>query len=404
MKFYFKAKAQDGQIKEGQVEAATKEAAIAVIQSNLLVPLELKEQVEQSSVLATDLQRLWEGVNLRELAVLFRQLATLVKAKVPIVTAIRAVQEQTENRYLQTVLAQVAQDVEDGLPLSESMAKHPKVFQALMISMVRAGEVSGNLQRSLEFLADNSEKNYELTAKIRSAMFYPAFVLGAAIAIGFLVLTFIIPKLTGVFAGLEVELPWYTQLLMTMGDFMQQWWWAVLTALLAAFGGGVYYANTADGKREWDQIKLKIPILGTMFRYIYISRFAENLGILMDGGIPIVRALIIVADVVGSDTYKSGILRAADEGKTGGAMSSVFIRSGEFPPIVSRMIKIGEEAGQISEVLGNVSVFYEREVDRMTRNLTTLIEPIMIVLLGIGVGILVIAVLMPIYNLSSMIK
>jgi type II secretory pathway component PulF len=294
-------------------------------------------------------------------------------------------------------------DIEDGMPFSEAMAKHPRVFENLSVSMVKAGELSGNLQRSILFLAGNTEKNYELNSKIKGALFYPVFVFSAALIIGFIVFTVVLPKLTGIFKEMKVVIPWYTNVLMVAGDFMSKYWWLVLIGIIIVVGGAIYYVKTEDGKKEWDVLKMKIPVIGNLFQYVYISRFSENLAVLLDGGIPIVRALVIVSEVVNTTTYESVILRAADEVKAGGSMSNVFARSEYFPPIVSQMIKIGEDAGKISEILQHVSGFYSKETDRITNNLSTMLEPILITFLGVGVGILVFAILMPIYNIAGSI-
>lgn len=403
MRFSFQAKDSKGQLREGSIEANSSESAISIIQDKGLVPISVEQKKEVSYVIK-DIQRIWEGVNTRELSVFFRQLATLLEAKVPIVSSLKAVSDQTDNVYLQTIIREMIGDVEDGASLSEAMSKHPLAFKTLAVSMIRAGEVSGNLQRSIMFLAENTEKNYELSSKIKSALFYPAFVLIAATIIGFVVFTVVLPKLTSIFEDMNVEIPWYTKVLMAMGDFMSHYWWAVILVIIIVLIMVVYYIRTEDGKREFDMIKLKIPIVGNIFKYVYLSRFSENLAVLLDGGIPIVRALIIVSEVVDNKSYESAILRAADEVKTGGTMSNVFARSQVFPAVVAQMIKIGEDAGKISDVLRNVSDFYGKETDRITRNLSTMLEPIMICFLGIGVAVLVFAVLMPIYNLTGSIQ
>lgn len=403
MKFYFKAKNEKGEIKEGKVEAINEETAVSILQSSQLIPI-LIEQENKKVGLNTDLKRIWEGVKPVEIAVFFRQFSTLVDAKVSIVSALQAIEEQMDNKYLKEIILGVVKDVQDGMPLSEALGKNSSVFTPLMVNMVRAGEVSGNLQRSLAFIADNTEKNQELTSKIKSALAYPGFVLGSSVLIGFLVFSFVLPKLTGVFKDLEVEIPWHTKILMTVGDFMSTWWWAILILLVGIVMGIVYYFKTEEGRKEFDQFSIKIPIVGNLFKYIYISRFAENLSVLLAGGIPIVRALMIVSDVVGNSLYQALILKAADEVKKGGSISSIFMRSTEIPPIVSRMIKIGEETGKISDVLKNISEFYNRETDRITRNFSSLIEPVLILFLGIGVAVLVFSILMPIYSMAGQIQ
>ncbi|EKE19319.1 MAG: pilin biogenesis protein [uncultured bacterium] len=402
MKFLFQAKSPSGEIVNGKMDAADRDGAIAILQEKKFVPLKL-EREKDSPAFMKDLQHLWEGVSLRELSVFFRQLSTLIEAKVSIVASLRAVGDQTENAFFKIVIAEMLSDIEDGMPFSEAMAKHPEVFETLAVSMVKAGELSGNLQRSVLFLAENTEKNYELNSKIKGALFYPIFVFSAALIIGFVVFTVVLPKLTGIFKDMKVEIPWYTAVLMTAGDFMSKYWWLVGIGIVGAVGGAIYYVKTEDGKKEWDIIKMKIPVIGSLFQYVYISRFSENLSVLLDGGIPIVRALVIVSEVVNTTTYEGVILRAADEVKSGGAMSTVFARSEYFPPIVSQMIKIGEDAGKISEVLRHMSGFYNKETDRITRNLSTMLEPILITFLGLGVGVLVFAILMPIYNIAGSI-
>jgi len=401
MKFFFQAKSLLGEMREGHIEATSKDAAVAILQGKGLVPISIKQQEEVSEFMKS-LQHIWEGISLREVSVFFRQMATLIGAKVSIIASLRAVADQTENTFLRTIIWNMVDDLEDGMPFSESMAKNPEVFEPLSISMIRAGELSGNLERSITFLADNAEKNYDLNSKIKGALFYPAFVLSASLIIGFVVFTVVLPKLTAVFKDFKAEIPWYTKVLMNIGDFMSQYWWLVLIFIIMIGIGIVYYIRSEDGKKEWDVLKMKIPVVGNIFKYVYLARFSENLAVLLTGGIPIVRALTIVSSVVNSTAYESVILRAADEVKKGGTMSSVFARSPHFPPIVSQMIRIGEDSGKISEVLQNVAVFYGKETDCIARNLSTMLEPILISLLGIGVAVLVFSILLPIYNLSSM--
>ena len=402
MKFLYQAKNSSGNIQKGIIEATNSDAAVAMLQEKGLLPLIIEKEKETPEVVK-DWMHLWNGVSSRELSVFFRQLATLIDAKVSIIASLRATGEQTTNPYLKTIIGEIINDIEDGFPFSEAMQKHPDVFESLTVSMIKAGELSGNLQRSILFLADNTEQNYELSSKIKSALFYPAFVLSAAVIIGFIVISFVLPQLTSIFKDMNVPIPWYTKTLMTLGDFMHVYWWAVGLGIIFIILGAIYYLKTEEGKREWDLIKMKIPIIGPLFQYIYIARFSENLAVLLTGGIPIVRALIIVSEVVNSTVYESVILKAADEVKTGGSMSEVFARSSFFPPIVSQMIKIGEDSGKISEVLKNVSLFYSKELDRITRNLSTMLEPILIIFLGIGVGFLVFAILVPIYNIAGSI-
>lgn len=400
MKFVFKAKDAEGRIREGMVEAINSDAAAKILEKNTLIPLSLTEEEKTVSVLR-NVHKLWEGVNQKEQLVFFQQLSTLIEARVPIVSSLMTIAEQTGNKYLRIVLKEMADDIQDGMSFSDAMERHPDVFSVLTINMIRAGEISGTLQKSITVVSENIEKNYQLTAKIKGALYYPVFVLLVAFVIGFLVVTFILPKITIMIKDLHVPIPWYTSALIWIGDFMNAYWWAVLLVLMAGVGGLMYYVRTDAGKKEWQALLLKIPVIGLLAQNIYITRFSENLSALLNGGIPVVKALLIVSEVIGNQVFEKIVLKAADEVKSGGTMSSVFVQTEQMPPVVSQMIRIGEETGTLSNVLASVGKFYNSEVDNMTRSLTTLIEPVLIVFLGVGVGILVVGVLMPIYNIAG---
>jgi type II secretory pathway component PulF len=399
MKYRFVAKDARGRKKTGVVESNDSRSATNLLQDKGLVVISLERAGKNQTL--NELSYLWEGVKTSEKVMLFRQLVTLIGAKVPILTSFRVLQEQITNAYLKRILQEIGDDIEDGTPLFESMSRHPKVFSPLMVSMVRSGEVSGHLHKSLSYIADNLEKTYALTSKIRGALMYPGFVLAAAFIVGFLVITFILPNLTQIIRDMNADIPWYTQLLMWVGDFMKAYWWLVLASMTAFIGFAFYYINTPIGKREWDKVQLKLPVIGPLLRYMYVSRFTDNFATLLSGGIPVVTALQIVASVVGNSQFEKVILEAADEVKKGGGISTVFLRSEIFPPIVGQMLQIGEETGETQETLKSVTRFYDEQTDVMARNLTTLIEPMLIVILGIGVAIMVVGILLPIYNISS---
>lgn len=400
MKFHFKAKTQQGAIKHGVIEALDRSMAVQLLQKNNMVPLMVEEE-EKSSRFIQDLRRMVESPDAKTLMLFFRELAALVTAKVPVVPALKTIEEQTDNAYMRVIIKDLAADIEDGMTVSEALSKHPEVFTPLMVSMIRSGEVSGNLQGAIEYVTTNIEQTYELNQKVKGALMYPVFVVSVALIIGFVTMTFILPRLTQVIEEIVADVPWYTQVMITLGDFMQSYWWVVLIMFGALVISLLYYIRTDDGQREWDQLKLKLPILGKLFRYIYITRFSENLAVLLSGGIPIVKSLIIVADVVGNSVYRKVILTAAKDVKGGGDIYTTFAHSAEIPPIVSRMIKVGEETGKLDEILDRVAHFYRQEVEQITRNMSALIEPILIVVLGIGVGLLVFSVLMPIYNIAG---
>ncbi len=403
MRYSFTAKDSDGNLKKGTVDALDRELAANLLQRNGLVPVSIVRD-DAGSSLEKAMQKILDRVTPKELMVFFRQLSTLIEARVPVVSSLQAISEQVDNRYLQIVVKEVSSDLEDGMSFSEALSRFPDVFSPLVVSLIRSGEVSGNLQKSISFIADNIERNYILSSRVKGALFYPGFVISVAIVIAFVVISFILPKLTQMIKDLGVEIPWYTKIIMGLGDFMGSYWWAVLMVILGSGAGLFYYMKSEEGHRQWHEIQLKIPVVGELLRYVYIARFSENLSVLLSSGIPVVRALQIVSDVVGNTVFQSVILRAAEEVKSGKTISSVFARSPEIPPIVSRMLAIGEETGKMNHVLDSTARFYTQEVDNITRNLTSLIEPVLIVFLGIGVAVLVVAVIMPIYNITGSIK
>jgi len=403
MKFIFKAKNKDGEIKEGAIEASSNDVAVELLQKNNLFPLSIKEERNSGDSIEKLFLSYLDRVDSKELMIFFRQLAILIEAKVPIVSSLMAINEQTENKYFKKVLGEMIDDIQDGLSFSEAMKKNTDVFSVLAINIVKAGEISGNLRRSVEYIADNIEKNYKLTGKVKSAMMYPVIVMAVFFVITFLVITFVVPKLTAMITGMgsDIVVPWYTTLVINVSDFMVSYWWIVLVIILFLIGEAIYYIKTPDGSREWDQIKIKIPVAGKIYQNLYIARFADNLAILLVGGIPIIQALTIVSSVIGNSVYEEIFLKASDEVRVGGLMSSVLRKSPQIPSIVSQMVKIGEESGQIDAVLTRVAKFYEQEVDNAARNLSTLIEPLLMVVIGIGVAFLAFSVIMPIYNLAG---
>lgn len=403
MKFIFKARTQSGEIKSGEVEASNREKAIDVLQKNGLFLFSIEEKKEVG-VWKKDFMKHFDRVTPKELVIFYRQLATLVGARVPIISSLTAILEQTENNYFRVIVQEMVNDIEDGSPLSTTMEKHKDIFSTLAVSITRAGETSGNLKGSIEHIADNIEKNYNLTSRVKGALIYPVVVLVVFAIVGFLVLTFIVPKLMQMIKELGVEVPWYTKALILVSDFMASYWWAIMIIVAGAVSAIFYYIRTDEGRKGWDEMKIKIPKFGSIYKGVYMTRFSENLSVLLASGIPIIKALEVVSAVVGNHVYEKIILSAAEEVRTGGTMSTALKKYPEFPPIVTQMIKIGEESGKTDEILGEVAKFYEQETDTVTKNLTTLIEPILIVIMGVAVGILAVSVILPIYDVASKIQ
>jgi len=400
MKFIFRAKNREGEIREGTIEAANSDAALNIVQKNGLFPLSIIEEKATDSISKTFL-KYYEKVTAKELVIFFRQLAILIEARVPILISLTAINEQTNNKYFNRVISEMVRNVEDGMPFSNAMEKHRDVFSNLTVSIIRAGETSGNLKKAVEYVADNIERNYNLSSRIRSALIYPAVIMVVFFIIGFLAVTFILPKLSTMIRDLKADVPWYTAMVMWVGDFMSSYWWAVLLIIFGIIAGFYYYLRSDDGSKEFDQIKIKIPIIGKIFQNVYITRFTENLAVLLGGGIPIIRALTVVSSVIGNSVYQDIILKTAEEVKNGGNMSTVLGRYPLIPPMVTHMVKIGEDSGQLESVLNHIATFYENETETMTKNLSTLIEPVLMIVIGFGVGFMAFSILMPIYNIAG---
>ncbi len=399
MNFNYQARTPQGEIQTGTVEAPNQDAAVEALHRHDLVILEIAEE-KKGLDLGAELPFL-NRVKNQDVVIFSRQLSVLFDAQVPLVPALRTLAEQAGSTMLKKIIMDMAQDVDSGTPFSMALEKFPKVFSHFYVSVVRAGEASGRLQDVLNYLADHEEKSYDLSRKIKGALTYPIFVISAVIVVGAVVMIFVIPNLTKILEESGQELPFLTKLVIGISDFLRGYWWLALFMLVGLGGGVWYYTRTASGKALWDKLKLKLPIFGGLFKKVYLARFAENLSTLIKGGIPIIQSLTITADVVGNTLYQEIILRAREEVRKGNTMSSVLSTEKAVPAMVGQMIRIGEQTGKLDMILVKIASFYGKEVDEMVGSMTELIQPILILILGAGAGILVAAILLPIYNLGS---
>jgi len=304
----------------------------------------------------------------------------------------------TSKPKLRLALAAIIDDINGGLALSQAFAKHPEIFSSFYVNLVRAAEESGKLQEVFLYLADHLERSYYLTTKARNAMIYPVFVFCTFIIVMILMLTIIMPRLTAIFEQSNVPIPFYTKAIIALSLFLRQWGVILLIALVGGVIAAWRWIGTPKGRKFADELQLKIPIFGELYQKLYMTRFADNLRTLIVGGIPIIRSLTITSDVVGNVVFQEVIQNAVESVKGGNTISAVLARSPDVPILVTQMIRIGESSGRLDFILGSIARFYQKEVDSLVENLVALIEPIMIVLLGVGVGILVASVLVPIYN------
>jgi len=402
MRFKYLAKDPAGNFKKGIVEASSKSSAIEVLSRHNLTALTLEEKRE--TPLLSSILKIWEGTKTRDFVIFSRQLAVMIDAKVPLLSALSSIADQTENRFLALKIKSIIADVDSGMSFSEAIAKHPDTFSKFYINMVKAGEASGTLQQNLNNLADNIEANYELTAKLRGALYYPGFILFAMLAVGFIVMTFVMPKLLVILKESNVELPFTTKVLIAVSGFLASYWWIVLIIFFVAVGAFLYYIKTDQGKAEFDYIVFKVPVINKLVNNVYVTRFTENFSTLLQSGLPITTALLITSEIVGNERYRDAILDAVQEVKKGRNVSDALRKHKVVPLVVVQMIKIGEATGKIDYALKKITEFYIKETDRVVKNFSSLIEPILMVFLAIGVGILVSAVILPIYQVATSVQ
>lgn len=398
MKFNYQARTKDGRLQEGIVEAAARDEAVKTLHDHDLVILELK--ADDASLLNKNIS-FFQRIKQKDVVVFSRELAVLVEGKVPIVEALKSLAHQTTNPMMRQVVSQLAKDVEGGMSLARAFGKHTKVFSEFYINLLRSAEVSGTLEQSLLYLADYEEKRLETVSKIKGALTYPAFVITASVIVGVLMMIFVVPQITQILVDAGGSLPLPTRILIFTSDLMRNNWAALLITLIAGGAGFWYYIHTPKGKRVWHRVVLYLPLFGPVFRKFYLERIADNLSTLLKGGISIIKALDTTAKVTGNSIFQDIILEAKEEVKAGKSISSVLEKHQEFPPMFVELTKVGEHSGNLDTILRRLATFYNKEVASVMDNLTKLIEPLLVVVLGLGVALLMSAVLLPIYNLTS---
>lgn len=397
--YNYKAKDQQGNAIVGAVEAPSENVAIDVLREKNLVVLSLSER-RKLTLLQFNLPFL-NGVKLRDVVVFARQLAVMISASVPVVQALRILTKQTESVTLKIIVSEIADEVDGGAKLSAALARYPQVFNDFFIHMIEAGETSGRLDETLNYLADEEEKDYDLKSKIRGAMIYPAFILSGMFAMGIGMMIFVVPQLTSVLTQSGVALPVATRILIDVSHFLQTKWWLVLAIVIGLFFAYRAYVRTEQGKYSIDLLKLRAPIIGPIFRRIYITRFARSLSTLLQSGVPLTRALEIVSDIVGNAVYKRLTEKAIKDVEDGNPLSTTFAQSSIVPAMLTQMMNVGEQTGRLDFVLTKLADFFGREVENSVASLVTLIEPLILVLLGAAVAGLVSAILLPIYSIST---
>jgi type II secretory pathway component PulF len=400
MKFKYQAKTKDGETQVGFVEAVNRDTAVSILTNHGLFVLSVV--AEEAPGIFDRISSFFARARQKDLVIFARQLATLLEARLPLGDALKILRDQTQNATLKEAIYQISQDIDAGLSFSQALGRQGSIFPGYYTEMVRAAEVTGNMNEVAAFLADYTEKEGNLSSKIASALIYPAIVLLLFVVVAFILLTFVFPSLGGVFAQNGVALPWYTQVLLDVGTFLESWWLVVLIATIVLAVLGLNYAQTDEGIALLDEAKIRVPIAKNVFEPVILARFGNSAALLVHGGIPIAQSLEILSHMLGNTLYRDVTHQIADDVRQGSLLSeSIAKYPGYFPPLVSQMIAVGETTGKIEEMFGRLATIYTRESDEVTNNLVELIQPIMMIGMGLMVGLLFASVLIPIYNLTA---
>lgn len=397
--FSYKVKDSRGRELEGAVEAADSSQAGEVLRERgyQLLSLTQREETSIGSLRFTFLQR----VKTEDIVVFSRQLSVMVGASISIVRSLRTAARQTTSPKLQRIVLDIASEVEGGVRLSDAFAKYPHIFGSFYVNMLRSGETSGKLDEVLHYLADQQEKDLDLRRRVKGAMTYPIFVLIMLFIVGTVMMVFVVPKLTAVLRESGADLPVTTKGLIVVSDFFVSYWYVIIGVVLGAVFGGRAAYRTPGGKRFIDKALLRIPVFGPLFRKIYITRITHSLSTLIEGGVDMVTSLKVVAGVVGNEAYREALVQTVQEVSAGNTMASVWKGRKEIPDMVTQMVAIGEETGRLQQVLTRLTDFYTREVNASVATLSTAIEPIIMLVMGVAVGALVSAIILPMYNLAQ---
>lgn len=399
--FGYKILSRTNEVSSGLVRAPSVDVAADILIERGYTILTLKEK--RNVVKNLPIPFLSHKVSVRDLVIFSRQLSILVSSNIPLVQSLKILLKQTVNRKLKVITSEVIDDVEGGGKLSDALAKHPNAFSDFYVNIIRSGETSGKLDEVLLYLADQMEKDYDLISRIRGAMIYPTIILLGLASVGILMMVFVVPRITAILTESGAELPFATRLLIGTSSFLVNFWWLLFLALFLAIVLFRMVLMTPQGKYGWDLFKIKTPIFGKLNQKIAIVRFARSLFTLISGGVTLTRGFKIVADVVDNSVYKKLIIETVKEVEGGNPIASVFVKSPHIPPMVAQMLNVGEKTGKLDVILDKISQFYTREIDNLLRNLVTTIEPLVMIVMGVGVALMIAAVIMPMYNLASSI-
>ena len=406
--FNYRARTRDGSAVEGTVEADNRDEVARSLRNQDMFITSLEKADERSSILSMDMDleklKFWDtGFNTAELAHFSKQFSVLVEAGVPLVQSLEIMEEQAPQKKTQEMLQELRSTVEAGSSFSEALNDHPEFFPPLFVHLVKAGETGGVLDEVLDELAEYYKRRDRINKEVKSALYYPAVIILVAIVAVIILLTFVLPTITDMLVGLGGELPLPTVALITISDFFNQYWWAVFGMLALVAFGLKYYVNTEGGKDRKDRFILRVPVIGDLVRKIIISRFANTLALLLQSGVNIINGLPVLENVVDNELYREVLQEARARVREGTNLSRPLEQSGEFPPIVIQMIQVGEETGNMEEMLERLSEYYDVEVENAIEGGISLIEPAIIIAMAFVVGSIILSIILPMFDVYQQI-
>lgn len=397
-RFDYRARDAQNSVIEGAVDASNIEIASDTLKDRGVTVLSIEEH--QTSALFELELPFFNKIPVKDIVVFTRQFAVLIGAKVPVVQGLKTVIVQTKNIRLRRIVNDVANEVESGTPLSTAMAGHPEAFSAFFVNIIRSGETTGGLEEVMNYLADQMEKDFDLMSRIKGAMTYPIVIMVGLVAVGFIMMTYVVPKLTESLMESGMDLPWTTKALIAVSSFFEHNVVGILVASVAAAAAFSYWTRQPWGRAAWDEAKLRIPVFGPLLKNIHIVRFTRSMSTLIKGGVDVPAAIDICADIVGNEHYRRVLQETRREVSDGNSITSVLFKDPLVPVMVPQMMAVGEETGRLGVVLEKLTEFFSRELDNNVGNLVSAIEPIIMLVMGGAVGVMVAAIMMPMYQMA----
>lgn len=400
MKFKYSARTQEGELQTGIVETVNREAALNILTGHNLFVLSMEET--EKIGWADRFLKIFNKAKITDLMIFTRQLATMMESKIPLSNSLQALYKQTKNAVLKEAVYQISSDVDAGLSLSQSLAKQGRIFSQFYVNMVSSAEITGRLEEAMTFLADYLEKEAMWKNRIRNALIYPAILIVLFLGVAFIMLVTVFPQLEPIFTESGVSLPLLTRIFLSSGNFILSWWWAILAILALLSFLIIDYFQSREGKIVFNELAIKLPVFGNLFKKMYVARFAESTSVLLRGGIPITQAIEISGHAIGNLTYQEVLHETAEKVRAGELLSDLLTQNEYFfPSLVGQMVAIGEKTGRLDQLLSKISDFYTREVNDVLNNLVELVQPILVAVIGIFIGLLFASILIPIYNLAQ---